>query len=151
MVPRTCRHFTICILCLSPWARPRGEYFHLGERNEDSIEAISAWEGVVVCLVIGGQNGMSDRCLSSPKPETQWFTCQPFCCSMLVMCQYFVLFNNAVICRDYTALMVTEGARSIGGMSLSEENLNTRGKSWSFPFCAFFLSQLYFQYSDSCW
>ena len=83
---------------------------------------------MVVCLVTGGRTGMLDRCLTFPKSETQCVTCQPFCCSMLDMCQYFVLFNNTVIGRDYTASIVTERVRSIGGMSVSEENLNTRGK-----------------------
>ena len=140
VVTQTRRHFTLCIRCLFPCAQPR---FHLGEKNEDNTEPIAAWTGVVVCLVIGGRIGMSDMCLMFPKSETQCFTCQPFCYSMLGMCQYFVLFNNAIICRDYTALMMTEWVRSIGGMSLSEENLNTRRKSWSFPFCTFFLWQLY--------
>jgi len=72
---------------------------------------------------------MSDRYLASPKSETQCFTCQPFCCSMLDICQYFVLFKNAVICRDYTASMMTGRVRSFGGISPSEENLNIRGKS----------------------
>ena len=87
MVTRTRRHFTLCIHCLSPCAQPRGDYFHLEERNEDSTETISAWAGVVVCLVIGVRAGMSDRCLTSPKSETQYFTCQPFCfvaCSVCV-------------------------------------------------------------------
>jgi hypothetical protein len=56
---------------LSAWAQPRGEHFHLGERNEDSTKEISAREGVVVCLVIGRRTGMSDRRLMSPK----WHFC----------------------------------------------------------------------------
>ena len=42
-----------------------------------------------------------------------------FCCSMLGMCQYFVLFNIAAICIDYRAWMMIELVQSIGGMSLS--------------------------------
>ena len=108
MVTRTLPHFMFdAYIVLSPCTQSRREYCHLGERNEDSTEEIWAWEGVVVCLVIGGRTGMSDRCLTSPKSETQCFTCQPFCCIKLGICQYFVLFNNAVICRDYTASLMT--------------------------------------------
>jgi hypothetical protein len=65
--------------------------FFLGHSREERVlpsrrkkrrEALR--QSVVVCLVIGGRTGMSDMCLTSPKSETQCFTCQPFCCTKKV-------------------------------------------------------------------